>query len=309
MIKLSEEMLTRFNKFITLVFVIPFLSACVGGGGGGTTRSFSSWDSITYPSTVTASGVSYEGTYTYSTSTGNLTSVGVASAASSPQVSLTYNSSGVLTAASISTSSQTQSYDSFSAANSDGSLMFALKTSDGSDWALATDPASNALDWKYQAFGVWTDPDSSGSGKYGSISVGSQTTGSSIPASSSATFSGYGGGFYTDSSNNAYVVQSAVSATANFATRQVSLSSTSTGKQQYSNGSFGSYGADSNLNFSGTLSYSANTNSMSGTLTTTSGMSGPSQARFYGPNAEEIGGVFNLTGGSQTFVGGFGAKQ
>lgn len=304
-------MFNVLRLFVALFLATSFLSACGGGGGGGgtTTSAFSSWQNITYPSTVTASGIAYEGTYTYNTSTGNLTSVGAASAASSPQVQLTYNSSGTLTAGTISTSSQTQSYDSFSAANSNGTLLFALKTSDASDWALATEPTASALNWKYQAFGVWTDPQSSGSGKYGSISVGSQTTGSSIPSSSSATFSGYGGGFYTDSSNNVFVVQSSVSATANFATRQVSLSSSSTGKQQYSNGSFGAYGADSNLNLSGTLSYSANTNSLSGTLTTTSGMSGSSQARFYGPNAEEIGGVFNLTGGSQTFVGAFGAKQ
>lgn len=304
-------MLYNYKLSLGLFIATSFLAACGGGGGGGgtTTSALSSWQNITYPSTVTASGVAYEGTYAYNTSTGNITSVGAASAASNPQIQLTYNSSGTLTGATISTSSQTQSYDSFSAANSSGTLTFGLKTSDSSDWALATEPTATALNWKYQAFGVWTDPQSSGSGKYGSISVGSQTTGSSIPSIGLATFNGVGGGFYTDPVNDVFVVQSEIAATVDFNIRSVSLASFNTGMQQYSGGAFGPYFNDPTLDLNGTINYAANTNSLSGLLTSVSGMAGPSEARFYGPNAEEIGGVFNLTGGGQTYVGAFGAKQ
>ena len=142
------------------------------------------------------------------------------------------------------------------------------------------------------------------------MSVGSQTEGSNIP-SGNATFSGFAGGFYSDALNNIYVVQSTLSATANFGARSVAISATDTGKQLFNgnDGTFGTYANDANLNFSGTLTYPANTNTLTGTFTTTSGMSGPSQSKFYGPNANEIGGAFNLTGGGKTYVGAFGAKQ
>jgi hypothetical protein len=41
-----------------------------------------------------------------------------------------------------------------------------------------------------------------------------------------------------------------------------------------------------------TLTYAGTTNSFSGNLTTASGLTGNSTGQFYGPNAEELGGVF-----------------
>lgn len=224
---------------------------------------------------------------------------------------MTYNSSGTLTAASVVTSNQTQNYDSFQTANASGTLLIGLKSSASADWALAAEPTSNLLNWKYQSIAIWTDPDGLGGGKYGAISAGAETDATTLPTSSAATFTGAGGGYYTDASNNVFVVQSDISATANFVTRQLVLTSTNSGKQQYSNGVFGSYAGDANLNYSGTLTNTINGSEhvLAGTLTTTSGMTGPVQGRFYGPNGAEVGGAFNLTGGSQTFVGAFGAKQ
>ncbi len=40
------------------------------------------------------------------------------------------------------------------------------------------------------------------------------------------------------------------------------------------------------------------------------GLTGSSSGQFYGPNAEELGGVFALEGtGVETYIGGYGAKQ
>lgn len=298
-------------RFLAILYLL--ISGCQSGGSGtsasATVNQLSSWNSVSHPSEVTASGVAYEGTFTYNTSTGAITSVGGATAASTPKVVLTYDSNGNLTKAVVSTGSQTQTFDKFQNANSNGTLIFGLKDTDSNDWALATEPLHANVNWKYQSIAVWTEPDN-GSGKYGGTSVGAQTEGSSIP-SGNATFSGFAGGFYSDASNNIYVVQSDLSATANFGTNSVAISATNTGKQLYNgnDGSFGTYANDANLNFSGTLTYPANTNTLTGTITTTSGMSGPSQSKFYGPNANEIGGAFNLTGGGKTYVGAFGAKQ
>ena len=303
----------NISALLLLLFTASYQLGCNSAGPypsvSQTVNQLSSWNSVSHPSEVTASGVAYEGSYTYDTSTGAINSIGGASEATSPTVALTYNSSGTLTKAVISTGSQTQTYDKFTSANANGTLFFADKTNDTNDWALATEPLHQNVNWKYQSIAVWTEPDS-GSGKYGGMSVGSTTSGSSIP-SGSATFTGFAGGFYSDASNNVHVVQSNFSATANFGSRSIAVSTTDSRKQLFNgnDGSFASSQDDATLNFTGTLSYSPNENSLSGTLTTNSGMSGPSSSKFYGPNAEEIGGAFNMTGGSQTFVGAFGAKQ
>ena len=67
-----------------------------------------------------------------------------------------------------------------------------------------------------------------------------------------------------------------------------------------------------NLNLSGTLTYSPASNTFGGTLTNASGsMSGTSTGRYYGPAAQELGGVFTLKSptSAEMFVGGYGAKR
>ena len=312
-------MFRRFgvSQFIFVCFSTLGLAACGGGGGGSATTSssttptaFTSWLNITHPSVVSVDAIGYEGTYSYQTSSPYaLTSVGSASEiASSSTVKLTYNSSGSLTKSVITTGSQTQTYDSFQTANS--YLSWGLKTGDSNDWSLGADPLASGLQWRYNSFAIWTDPDS-GSGKYGAISGGSKTSGASIPTTGSYTFTGVGTGFHVDSSNDIHFAQSNISATANFASRSVSVTASNTGKQQYltSTGNFSSsYVSDANLNYTGTLSYSAATNVLSGTFTTTGGHTGSAIGRFYGPEGNELGGAFNLTGGGETYVGAFGAK-
>jgi hypothetical protein len=73
------------------------------------------------------------------------------------------------------------------------------------------------------------------------------------------------------------------------------------------------------MNMTGTLTYAAGTNSISGTVTTPGGtasgitvsaLSGSINARFYGPTAQEIGGTFGLTGaGLEVYGGSFGGKR
>ena len=66
------------------------------------------------------------------------------------------------------------------------------------------------------------------------------------------------------------------------------------------------------LDLSGTLSYGPGSARFSGTLANAGGtMSGASQGQFYGPAAQELGGVFGLKAatGVETFVGAYGAKR
>jgi hypothetical protein len=71
----------------------------------------------------------------------------------------------------------------------------------------------------------------------------------------------------------------------------------------------------SNLDLTGNWSYGTGTSEFSGTVSTTpaGNLSGSATGRFYGPNAEEIGGVYSLTsntmGDRSTMIGGFGGKR
>ncbi|HET7832182.1 MAG TPA: hypothetical protein VFK88_04380 [Gallionella sp.] len=71
---------------------------------------------------------------------------------------------------------------------------------------------------------------------------------------------------------------------------------------------------------SGTLSYTAGSNTFTGTVTTANGMSGNATGRFYGPGIAtatankvagappEIGGTFAVMGTAGTMQGAFGGK-
>lgn len=139
------------------------------------------------------------------------------------------------------------------------------------------------------------------------MSVGAPTTGSAIPTSGTAIFTGKLGGIYVDAAGNDFVTASALTVNADFAARTLGVSSTGTVKSP----DLSTTSAASNLNLSGTLAYAAGTNSFAGTLTNGSTLSGTSTGRFYGPNAEELGGVFILKAGSgvETYGGAYGAKR
>jgi hypothetical protein len=62
----------------------------------------------------------------------------------------------------------------------------------------------------------------------------------------------------------------------------------------------------------GTLTYQPGANSFQGKLTNAAGtMTGSSRGQFYGPAAQELGGVFSVkaSSGTETFTGAYGAKR
>jgi hypothetical protein len=63
------------------------------------------------------------------------------------------------------------------------------------------------------------------------------------------------------------------------------------------------------LNLNASIGYPAGTNAFSGMVTSANGMTGSLSGRYYGPNAEEVGGVYNLGGTAGTMMGGFGGKR
>ena len=183
-----------------------------------------------------------------------------------------------------------------------------MESADGENYGFAADPS--VIGWDYQTFGGWIDGRGTGSGRTGAMSVGNATAGSSIPTSGSATFTGFASGTYADSNGEGFVTLANSSVSANFVSRTAILTTSNTQKVSLASGTSSSA---SNLNLTGTLTYSSATNSLATTstgLTTQGGMSGSANARFYGPNAEEIGGVFAVRGTSpEAYQGAFGAAQ
>jgi hypothetical protein len=166
-------------------------------------------------------------------------------------------------------------------------------------------PNSGTEHWEYQSFGVWDLP---AQGTISALSFGAATPPSAVPTTGSATFNGKLGGLYVSPSGQGSVASATVVVNADFSQRSLNFASSGTTLTR----DFGSKTAAPNLNLNGTLAYAPGTNSFSGTLTNAGGtISGTSNGRFYGPAAQELGGVFTLKSptGSETFTGAYGGKR
>lgn len=162
---------------------------------------------------------------------------------------------------------------------------------------------SGTLNWPTQnaslshmAFGEWNTNTTGlqNSPVGGFFAFGNATLGTAIPTTGTATYAGRWQGL---SNGIAFAtrIDGPITGTALFTNRTVGLSALdSTGL----------------LRFAGTLSYAAGVNSLSGPIANGT-LTGSATAQFFGPVAQELGGVFRLTQGSGTpqLIGSFGMKQ
>jgi hypothetical protein len=164
------------------------------------------------------------------------------------------------------------------------------------------------LGWNYQSFGVWNLQDSAGSGSINAKSYGAVSPASTVPTSGQAAFKGKLAGFYISPSGTGSMATADLGVGVNFSNRSLTFASTGTATTRNPDTAT----ASPNLNLSGTLSYSPVTNTFSGILKNSGGtMSGRSEGRFYGPAAQELGGVFTVKSPKtvETFTGAYGAKR
>jgi hypothetical protein len=139
---------------------------------------------------------------------------------------------------------------------------------------------------------------------------GQETPVAAIPSTGSATYLGTLNGNYFDGTPTAYAVRADLTATADFAARNVNFSTMNSNILRIAPGG-GGLGApvpDSNLDMTGTLTIGAGTNQFAGSVSDGGGRTGTATGRFYGPTVNEIGGVYSLTNGTQTNIGSFVAK-
>ena len=131
------------------------------------------------------------------------------------------------------------------------------------------------------------------------VVFGSRTPGSAVPRTGSAAYSTVLDGTYVNK-NGVYEVDGAGSLTANFGAGTIGYSATLTGTRE---------GGGTNIAFgtlTGTGSIAFRNAGFKGTGTTNgSGFKLDVNGNFYGPAAEEIGGIFHLTGNRYS-VGGTG---
>ncbi len=198
-------------------------------------------------------------------------------------------------------------------------------TSSTDSTAPAASPATlrsygTAVGLQYSDFGSWNVKNAgSGASEYAGLYAGAVQGGAMtavMPTTGTATFSGGATGSVaqpngTNLSANFY---GSASMTANFATGGITGSIT--GMQAYVGNSATTIGTINAVGFAAAISGStfAGTTSVttgSGTAFNISGAVGQVKGGFYGPNAAEAAGVFNLTGGNNgiTMTGAFGVKQ
>ena len=288
------------------ILVLPIaLVACAGGSSSSSSSSssaattpFTSWSNTAVGTPVSfssgpSSTLAIDGTSVQGDSDGAAT--------------LTLNSSNNFSAISASNSAGSVS---FSSANGDnlqsgfnGNSTVALNKSQTTVGAFAN-PA--AYGFEYQTFGAW--------GAYGNattpayaVSVGSPSPASAIPSVGSLTFTGVSNGYYVDPGKFGYITNATMVAVVTFDNRTVAFNTTNT---TVAGGPGASQLSVPALNMTGTLSYAAGTNAMTGTATTANGMSGNMNGKFYGPTANEVGGTYAVTGsGVGSMVGAFGGKR
>ena len=296
------------------------LTACGGesGSGGGSSSTlapFVKFTSIAVPGAVQINGSSQQVDYVFNTGTSRVTSISaVTPFISGSSFVGTYDSNGLTTKAAL-TSALGTTITVDTAAGGVISYLAAFPnvtvgiSANSQDYVLSARPQS--FGWDYQTFGVWTTGAGTGTGTVGVASIGAETAGSAVPVSGTGNFVGASGGRYVDSTGVNTFVGSDMTATANFGTRSIAFATTSTRTST----DLITSTSNTNLNSSGTLSYSAWVNQFTGVISTVGGgasnvaMTGTATGKFYGPTAQEIGGTFAVTRGGAAYFGAFGGKR
>lgn len=306
--------------FVPIALLLPMMLAACGGGGGGSSPGLAP-NSPAYAQILFGSPATIDGTlqnYSLSGST-----IAPPSGSGENKIEGTVDgSNGSLTSISITVTFAgnqlfTETFDSFTpktATESEYGVAYKFQSIDRGAGGVRkmTFFEPQALGLSYSALGIWECDNCSGDPVFagGYFSMGALTRGSDIPISGTATYQGRLIGTYADGTA-VYAVRADASATADFTFTSPSVSLTTSDTVVVQKGTTAQTPRN-DLNLTGTLHYIGGTNHLTGDLTTTgNGMTGPASARFYGPQAAELGGTFFVKNASNTeqMVGGFALKK
>jgi len=298
-----------------VLLTATFFTAC-GGSSSMSPVPFTSFSAIQQNQPVTANGISQ----TVSAQTlgvNNVTSTTVNPvdpASSSAQMTYTLlPATPQVTAFSFSTPASSPSFTSVDCGTA-APLCKGSNTNATGTMVNALDPA---VAWNYQSFGYWLVNLSSTSTIAGAMSFGSPTPAAGVPAptpgvTNTATYTGLSGGTYVDPAGNVFTHGAFMTSIVDFNARTITFSTTGTQVTPVTVGAVTPVGAT--LNLSGSFSYLAGSSQFSGSVSAPAfpaGSTGGAMGQFYGPTAQELGGVFSLKSPStqQTMQGGFGGKR
>lgn len=280
------------------------------------TVSFSGFSAINAPAIVNATGITVSGSYTWDGAVVDSSNMQGTDTSTNVSSQITYRTDGTISNLTLANSFFTKTYSEADAGTdiNIGTFTGALNgtplviAEDATSQALFYDPLRASNPFEYQTFGTLITGRGTGSGNFGGFSLGTMTSGSSIPTSGNAAYTGfYGGAALSADGSRDFTTAGSLSVALNFATRSGTI--TATNSFEFDQIAATGWAAASSRDFSGALNYSTSTNSLTGTLTSGSN-SGTVDARFYGPNAEEIGGVFDINlPGIGRHAGAFGAEQ
>ena len=309
------------GRKILILAATLVLSACGGGGGGSVSPSgssvvtFTSWNTDLAGKTVKVDGQGKQVAYTYDSAQQKITGIEATKDAAASAL-FTFDGSSVLTQLAI-TSTAAGSPAGFTGDTISNLLwggvdqdFVIVENAAGAGKAVVSDPRSGV--WNYQSFGVWETYTTATTGDYGAMSLGANSSATAIPGSGTATFEGKVVGSYVNAAGEGHTALADLTVVADFGiARSLNFSTSST---TISANDGGSITLRNDLNLTGILNIADPANSFSGTLYTTGSgsgtvLSGESTGQFYGPNAEELGGVFflNRTGSLETYSGAYGA--
>lgn len=255
---------------------------------------FTSWQNVPLPSTIVAHGIGQPSSYDYDPATKQVSNVVPGGVAGGYSAEMAFDSGGALVGLKFATPTTALSFAS--------NEIFILST----EMVGATSRTSNALlanpmtpGWNYQTFGVWETGLDTTTGSFGAMSVGTASPG--LPAKD-ATFKGSAAGSWVNADGIGHVVLADLTVGLSGQTLTVNTANTRTSQD------WQTFTLAPSLEMSGTLTVSG-TNGFSGSLATQDlRLTGTSTGQFYGPNAEELGGLFFLQGAGETYSGAYGAK-
>ena len=296
----------KYFQTISVLALPLIISACAGSSSSTSSTSstvtpsaaaFTSWSTYAPGTAVSFS----DGSTSAINASGNITQSDSAGSAT-----LTLNGGGTATAISATNGSTTVNLSSSNgdtlASGFGGASTLALSKNQ-TTMAVFANPTTNA--YEYQTYGAWGAYGNGGAA--GAISVGNATPLAGLPTSGTGAFVGGASAYYIDPSNNAYLVNATLNVNVDFAGRTASFS---TSNSAMTGGPSGTAIGNSALDLSGNLSYGAGSTKLTGTVTSTSGMTGSANGKFYGPVANEIGGTYAVSGsGVGSMVGSFGGKR
>ena len=312
---------TQNSKFIVLGALCCALStACSSGGGGATPAPAPAPAPALPPPFLSFQTTNTTVAYPAASATALVTNAGVGGVAAAPPgqsatITITTAASGVTTVVfNIPTAGATFTqqiaesvwdyggpfYTNVPTTAQFASALTANFGSPNAPLAVITQSTGAQL-LNYAAYGLWAVGDSAAAGRAGTFAFGNLTPAASVPATGTATFNGttIGVGGAT-SGSTVYALQGNAQIVANFATQSVTTNLTNLGTQNISTNATGSL---PDLTGTSTISGNAYAGPISGT-----GPTGTINGNFYGPAATETAGVWQASGGGNSWIGSYGAK-